>query len=305
MTVRPFLKWAGGKRQILPHIRPLVPPVFGRYVEPFVGSGAVYFDLYARGLLDSRPAILADTNVDLIGAYAAIAHHVEAVIEALETLAAGHATGEDAHYYQVRDRQFNPQRRKRHLRERSGRARYPPSLAAMFLYLNRTGFNGLYRLNSKGDFNVPAGRYANPQICDAANLRAVAKAIGRPEVDLQHAAFEATLARCERGDFVYIDPPYAPLSATASFTAYTASGFSDVDQRRLQQQIIRLSHRGCYVVLSNSTAPIITELYEHDAAATRAGLRAYRIPARRAINSDPSRRGPVDEYVITNVPPIE
>ena len=120
-------------------------------------------------------------------------------------------------------------------------------------------------------------------------------------VELRHGTFEATVARCASGDLVYFDPPYAPLSSTASFTSYTAQGFVDADQRRLQQIVVDLVQRGCFVVVSNSTAPLITALYETDLAAKRAGLRAYRVPARRAINSDPSRRGTIDEYIITNV----
>jgi DNA adenine methylase len=299
--VRPFLKWAGGKRQLLAQLRPFIPHAFARYVEPFLGSGALFFDLCSRGLLDGRDVILADTNRDLIGTYAAVASDVESVIRELQVLADGHAAGGERHYYDVRDRRFNPERR--YLRGTAGgpASAYPASLAAMFVYLNRTGYNGLYRLNAKSDFNVPAGRYVNPRVCDAENLRAVAVQLDQRKVQLRHGAFDATLAVCTAGDFVYLDPPYAPLSATANFTSYTADRFSDRDQRLLQDRVIELSRRGCLVVLSNSTAPTVTALYEGDPAATRAGLRAYRVPARRAINSDAAGRGRVEEYVITNV----
>ena len=299
--VRPFLKWAGGKRQMLPHLRKFIPPTFARYLEPFLGSAALFLDLHARGVIESHPVVLGDTNADLIGTYRAVADHVDPLIRALRRLAAGHVTGGAEHYYRVRDRRFNPERRKLDISRTEGPGTYPPSLAAMFLYLNRTGFNGLYRLNTRGDFNVPAGRYANPQICDAENLRAVAAVLQSPIVELRHSTFEATVEQCAAGDLVYFDPPYAPLSSTASFTSYTAQGFSDADQRRLQRLVIDLVQRGCFVIVSNSTAPLITALYETDAAARRAGLRAYRVPARRAINSDASRRGTIDEYVITNV----
>jgi DNA adenine methylase len=302
-TVRPFLKWAGGKRQLLAQLRTFVPPAFGRYVEPFVGSGALFFDLSSRRVLGSREVILADTNADLIGTYAAVAADVEGVIRELGVLADGHAAGGAAHYYDVRDRLFNPERRRTSIDADEGRLSYPRSLAAMFLYLNRTGYNGLFRLNARGDFNVPPGRYVNPRICDAANLRAVARALGRPGIHLRHGGFETTTSACGSGDFVYLDPPYAPLSATASFTSYTAGRFSHLDQRRLQETVIQLSHRGCYVLLSNSTAPAVTELYERDPAARRAGLRTCRVPARRAINSNATSRGRVDEYLITNVQP--
>lgn len=300
-SVRPFLKWVGGKRQLLPQLRPFVPPTFERYIEPFVGSGAMFFDLYARGVADSHPAILGDTNADLIGTYAAIADHVEAVIRALQQLAIGHVEGGQNHYYDVRDNRFNPQRRKRDIQRTDGPVSYPATLAAMFLYLNRTGFNGLYRLNARGDFNVPAGRYTNPRICDTANLRAVSSALRSRGVELHHGTVESTVAQCASGDFVYLDPPYAPLSTTANFTSYTAERFSEFDQRRLQEIVIDLVQRGCFVVLSNSTAPLITALYGKNSSASRAGLRTYRFPARRAINSDPAGRGTVEEYVITNV----
>src|SRR5258708_30646068 len=154
---RPFLKWAGGKRQLLPHLRQFVPPSFAGYFEPFLGSAALFFDLHARGIIGSRRVVLGDTNADLIGTYAAVASQGEAVIRALKKLAAGHAIEEAKHYYEIRDARFNPQRRKLDIRRAQGPITYPPTLAAMFMYLNRTGFNGLYRLNASGDFNVPAG----------------------------------------------------------------------------------------------------------------------------------------------------
>jgi DNA adenine methylase len=300
--VRPFLKWAGGKRQLLTQLHRFIPRAFAAYVEPFLGSGALFFDLCSRGLLENTDVILADTNRDLIGTYAAVAADVESVIRELQVLADGHAAGRERHYYDVRDRRFNPERR--HMREiASGPpSAYPASLAAMFVYLNRTGYNGLYRLNAKGDFNVPAGRYAKPRVCDAGNLRAVARELRQRNVQLRHGAYDATLAVCKAGDFAYLDPPYAPLSATANFTSYTAYRFSDSDQRLLQNRVIELSQRGCLVVLSNSTAATVTALYKGDPAAKRAGLQVYRIRARRAINAVAAGRGHVDEYVITNVP---
>jgi DNA adenine methylase len=171
----------------------------------------------------------------------------------------------------------------------------------MFIYLNRTGFNGLYRLNSQGSYNVPAGRYANPRICDASNLRAVARALASPGVTLAQGSYESVLS-ARRGDLVYLDPPYAPVSTTARFTSYTANGFSEDDQRRLKEVVLELADRGCAVVLSNSTAPIIRELYEGDSRVRRAKLHTHKVPARRAINSDPTARGDVMEFIISNVP---
>jgi DNA adenine methylase len=299
-SARPFLKWAGGKRQLLPHLLPLVPGRFNAYVEPFLGSAALFLHLQAAGRIGDRPVRLGDTNADLVGTYAALARDVDAVLATLEALAGGHAERGAEHYYEVRNTRFNPARRALHA-DRRGAAQYPADLAAMFIYLNRTGFNGLYRLNAQGDFNVPMGRYVNPRICDADRLRAVASVLRRPGVELRQEGFEAMVGACRAGDFVYFDPPYAPLSSTASFTSYTAEKFGDADQRRLRDVVVDLARRGCHVVVSNSTAPLITSLYEDDEEVLRAGLRALRVPARRAINSNASRRGHVDEYIITNV----
>jgi DNA adenine methylase len=171
----------------------------------------------------------------------------------------------------------------------------------MFIYLNRTGFNGLFRLNRAGAFNVPAGRYANPTICDAEQLRACATALRQPGVTLMRRPFDETLAEAGAGDFVYCDPPYAPLSATSVFAHYTAGGFTLDDHERLQAAVIGAAGRGAVVVVSNSSAPEIESAYG-SRAAKNAGLRVRRVPARRAINSRASARGPVDELIITNAP---
>jgi DNA adenine methylase len=201
----------------------------------------------------------------------------------------------------VRDGAFNPARRQI---TGSGdlSAAYTPSLAAMLIFLNRTGYNGLFRVNARGAFNVPAGRYANPKICDEGNLRAWSAALGRPGVSLDVGAFDAALADAGQDDFVYLDPPYAPLSGTARFTSYTAGGFDTGQQEQLQRTVIALAARGASVLLSNSVAPQIRLLYAGRGAARRAGLRATTVAARRAINSRAVGRGPVREYLITNVP---
>ena len=298
---RPLLKWAGGKRQLLPQIRRFYPARFERYIEPFVGSGAVFFDLYSHGRLAGRPSVLIDHNADLIGCYAAVRDHTAEVVDRLSRLAADYAANPREHYYTVRDEWFNPARRGIFDAAAPGSAPYTPALAAMFIYLNRTGFNGLFRLNARGGFNVPIGRYANPRICDEANIAAVATALA-DGVELVRDNFECVLSHAEPGDFVYIDPPYAPLTRTAQFTSYTAGGFSLADQERLQRVVLELAARGCRVLLSNSTAPDVTRLYDGNPEAVSAGLRACKVPARRAINSDAARRGPVLEYLVTNIP---
>ncbi len=172
----------------------------------------------------------------------------------------------------------------------------------MLIYLNRTGFNGLFRVNARGAFNVPAGRYERPKIADRERLLGVAAAPSAPRVRLEWGSFERALDVADAGDFLYFDPPYAPVSATSSFTAYTAVRFDRVQQERLQQLVLTLAARGCHVLLSNSTADEIARLYDSNAQASAAGFRAHRVRARRAINSKASRRGAVSEYVITNTP---
>ena len=298
--VRPILKWAGGKRQLLPELRPFYPRRFNRYFEPFLGSGAVFLDLHNAGLLGHAEVRLSDINADVIGCYRAVRDSPDAVIQTLRTLERGYQTDGAAHYYEVRDRLFNPARR---AIQASGDpdGGYTPSLAAMLIFLNRTGYNGLFRVNARGAFNVPAGRYGNPTICDEANLRAWSAALARPRITLGVSAFDTALAGAGQDDFVYLDPPYAPLNGTARFTSYTASGFDAVQQERLQRTVIALAARRASVLLSNSAAPLIRALYAGRGAARRAGLRATTVAARRAINSRAANRGPVREYVITNV----
>jgi DNA adenine methylase len=170
----------------------------------------------------------------------------------------------------------------------------------MLIYLNRAGFNGLFRVNSRGAFNVPVGRHASLRICDAGNLRRLAAALRTPRLSLEVRQFHDALADGTSGDFVYLDPPYAPVSRT-SFTSYTTGGFGPGDQEALQRAVIELAMRGAHVLLSNSVAPDIAALYEHNADARGAGLKALRVEARRAINSAASGRGPIHEYLITNV----
>jgi DNA adenine methylase len=296
---RPLLKWAGGKRQLLPQLRPFYPAAFNRYIEPFVGSGAVFFDLHGAGRLRGHGAVLIDANADLIGCYQTVRDAPDEVAGELDVLAEAHARGGRAQYYTVRDGLFNPLRDR--LRRSDGHIAYTPALAAMLIYLNRTGFNGLFRLNARGAFNVPAGRYERPKIVDRDKLARVADALSRPAVQLTWDSFESALDVAAAGDFLYFDPPYAPLTRTANFTSYTSPRFDSGDHARLQQVVIALARRGCRVLVSNSTADEIAALYERDAGARAAGLRTVRIPARRAINSDPSRRGVVDEFLITNI----
>jgi DNA adenine methylase len=300
VVAKPLLKWAGGKRQLLPALRRFYPAEFGKYIEPFVGSGAVFFDLYNAGRLRGKEAVLIDSNADLIGCYAAVRDTPDEVGRALDKLAAGHTANPQQHYYEVRDGRFNPVRKR--LRQPDGSITYSAELAAMLIYLNRTGFNGLFRVNSKGAFNVPAGRYERPKISDRERLLNVSDALRAPGVRLVVGSFETALDLATEGDFLYFDPPYAPVSATARFTSYTSRTFGTSDQQRLQEVVVALVRRGCHVVVSNSTAKEIERLYDANVEARAAGLTAHRATARRSVNSNADRRGPVSEYLITNVP---
>jgi DNA adenine methylase len=264
----PFLKWAGGKRQLLPRILGAIPDGVRTYYEPFVGGGAVFFALAARGRRFQR-AVLGDANEELIRCYAALQKDVGAVVRALRR----HRYDRD-HYYDVR-------------------ARDPAALsdaarAARLIFLNRCGYNGLYRVNSKGEFNVPFGRYRNPVICDERKLRAVAAAL--QAVNLVHGDFDQTLEGAGPGDFVYLDPPYVPLSATSSFTAYAKTPFDAAAQARLAAKLRALGARGVRALLSNSDCAETRALYKP--------LPSERVPVRRAINSVASGRGAVGELLV-------
>jgi DNA adenine methylase len=264
----PFLKWVGGKRQLLPEIRKYVPERFGKYLEPFVGGGATFFDLAATGRVSGN-SYLGDSNGELVATYTAIRDDVEAVIVALATHARLHS---ETHYYDVRAQNL-----------RSG-----PSVAARMIYLNRTGFNGVYRVNKSGKFNVPIGRYVNPTVCDPDNLRACARVLADTEIVC--ANFASVLAAARAGDFVYCDPPYVPVSKTGNFTEFTANGFTWSDQEQLAACARRLKECGVRVLLSNADLPVVRELY--------AGFEMRTVKARRNINSDAGKRGDVCELLI-------
>lgn len=300
--MRPFLKWIGGKRQLLPVLRRFYPNTHGRYFEPFVGGGAVFFDLFAGGHVNGHGAVLSDDNADLIGCYRRLSRSLDEVLGHLDRLAAEHSVRGRECYLEVRDQRFNPMRKA--WRDRGADLDdYSAELAAMLIYLNRTGYNGLFRQNAKGLYNVPPGRYDSPRVVNRPLLTRAAAILGSPGVRLEHGAFHRMVDEAQAGDFVYFDPPYAPLSMTANFDRYTGRGFSNADQARLQQLVISLASRGVHVLLSNSVAPSMRSLYEENEAVTAAGLRTFRFPARRSVNSRPDRRGLVEELVVSNVVP--
>lgn len=276
----PFLKWAGGKGQLLESLSRRYPRDFGTYHEPFVGGGAVFFHLWRTGRLKRKQARLADVNPDLVRTYLAVRDHVD---ELVARLTERHATHDEAHYYEAR-RSFNED------------DLAPVDRAALVIYLNKTCFNGLFRVNSRGHFNVPVGRYVNPVICDEANLRACSAAL--QDAEIVEADFEAALTAVAAADFVYLDPPYVPITKTSYFTAYARDGFDFADQRRLAAGFRALHERGARVMLSNHETPELVELYE--------GFHVSRVPARRLINSRAERRdADVAEVIIRNYAPGE
>lgn len=261
---RPFVKWAGGKRQLLPELLRYVPARFGRYYEPFVGGGALFFAL--------RPplAALTDVNARLIRTYRGVRDDVSAVIALLESY-----PHDEKFFYELRDVNVD-----------SGT---DAEVAAWFIYLNKVGFNGLYRVNRQNRFNVPFGRHKNPTICDEPTLRSCSAALATARLEVSD--FEAAVADAGPGDLVYFDPPYVPLSITSSFTRYTSDGFGPEAQVRLRDLALSLKQRGVHVLLSNSSAEFVRDLY-------RPSFETTEVSATRLVNSKVSRRGAITELVI-------
>lgn len=272
---KPFVKWVGGKRQLLKQFRllNLYPPAnfdpkLNKYFEPFVGGGAVFFDLLPE------KAELSDLNEELVITYNVIKNDIDGLIKSLKK-----HKYEKEYYLKVRAK--NP-------KELSN-----VEVASRFIYLNRTGFNGMYRVNSKGGFNVPFGRYNNPIICDEKNLRRVSKSLQK--VSINHQDYKEVLKNAKKGDFIYFDPPYYPISKTASFTSYTAESFLEKEQTELRNTFAELHKRGCFVMLSNSDTPFINKIYSEIPSA-----KITKVEAGRAINSKGSKRGKITEVLVTN-----
>jgi DNA adenine methylase len=283
-AARPFIKWAGGKGQLLAELSQRLPRRFRNYHEPFVGGAALFFHLYNSGQLRAS-ATLSDYNPELILCYQVLRDDVESLIEVLKQHATHRLDGE--YFLQIRgwDRQPGFEQRSRVER------------AARTIFLNRTCYNGLYRLNNKGQFNAPFGYYKNPLICDPENMRAASRALAR--IDLRVEDFGAVGERAEPGDLVYFDPPYVPMSATSSFTHYTGQTFGPEDQRRLARLFDSLMERGVYVMLSNSHTPLSRELYAAHAVSTSVVL------ASRKINCDGRKRGNVEELIVCGYRPAQ
>ncbi|CAK0749829.1 Site-specific DNA-methyltransferase (adenine-specific) [Gammaproteobacteria bacterium] len=280
--ISPFLKWAGGKTRLLPQLHRFLPNLVGRgYVEPFLGSGAMFFHI----IQTRRPkrVMLMDANPDLVNLFIQIRDNLHDLIPLLITHRDHHnAPGisseeRKAYYYRVRDIDLP--------------ASGTPESAARFLYLNKTCFNGLHRLNSNGKFNVPMGSYRDPSIFNEEHLAVVAILLNG--VHLSTADFRQAENLIQDGDFVYLDPPYEPISATSSFTSYTKDRFTSDHQKDLRDMLIRVSNR-CQFMLSNSTAPLIENLYNLP------GMSKNYVLSGRSINSKGNGRGKIKELVVTN-----
>jgi len=271
VKAKPFVKWVGGKRQLLKQVKNLYPfpDKFdiknNTYFEPFIGGGAVFFDL------QPYKAEISDLNFELITAYQVIQNNVEELIKSLQK-----------HKY---EKEYFLKIRKQDPLKLSDIER-----ASRFIFLNRTCFNGMYRVNQKGEFNVPFGRYKNPMICDAENLRNVRKVLENTKIF--HRGYQEVLKHAKKGDFIYFDPPYVPLNPTSSFTSYTKEGFGLKQQEELRDVFSELSDRGCFVMLSNSDTTIVRELYSN--------FKIHEVRATRAINSKAGKRGKVGEVVVVN-----
>jgi len=276
---QPFLKWAGGKSQLLAQLFPLFPKKFNHYHEPFLGGAAVYwylFSLKEKGSILFDGARLSDINKELVNCYIHVRNHLDALIHELNLLKESHS---QENYYKIREL---------NLLDLS-----PVQRAARFIYLNKTCYNGLYRVNRSGKFNVPMGSYQDPKIFSADQM--IRNSYALKNADIECTSFQSVLHWAEPGDFIYFDPPYAPLSKTASFTSYTEYPFGQEQQRELAAVFHTLNHRGCKLMLSNSWTESIINLYQN--------FHCIQLKASRAINSNSERRGKMSELLVINYSP--
>ena len=273
VTLQPFTKWTGGKRQLLPVIRELMPKTYNRYFEPFVGGGALFFDLAPKD------AVINDFNAELINCYQQIKDNPQELIEILKV----HQEYNSKEYY-LDLRSADRDERIDMMSE--------VQRAARILYMLRVDFNGLYRVNSNNQFNVPYGRYKNPKIVDENLVSAISTYLNNNQIEIKKGDFEKAVLDVQPGDFVYFDPPYIPLSETSAFTSYTHEGFSYDDQVRLRDTFKKLSDTGAYVMLSNSSSFLVEELYRD--------FNIHYVEATRTNGAKSSSRGKISEIIVTN-----
>jgi len=274
---KPFVKWVGGKRQLIPELLKYIPRNFNNYFEPFVGGGALFFELYNLGILKNKKVFLFDINEELINAYKIIRDYPNELIEKLKEFKSKH---NKEFYYQIRelDRTDNYKKLNNIIK------------AARFIYLNKTCFNGLYRVNKKGYFNVPMGEYKNPKILDENNILLVSEAL--QNTIIKHCDYKKVLEYAQKEDFIYFDPPYYPLNETSNFTSYTQEKFLEKEQIELFETFNILSQKGCFVLESNSDTKFIKNLYNK--------FRIEKVFANRSINSKANNRGKITEVLIRN-----
>ena len=272
---KPFVKWAGGKRQLMSELEKNFPTKFGTYLEPFLGGGAVMFDLLTKE--HNLKCNVSDLNSDLVLSYVTIRDRLEKLIESLENHSKNYHKDSTGYYYEVRNQEPKNQIEK----------------VSRLLFLNKTCFNGLYRVNSKGKFNVPLGRYTNPNIVNKENLQAVSKTLQSGKIKISCRDFSSIIKDAKKGDFVYFDPPYQPVSDTANFTSYTHRDFTEDDLERLADLANQLNSKGCNVMLSNSNSKTVKKLFS-------SGWKIREIKANRAINSNSQKRTGHKEIIIKN-----
>ncbi len=279
---RPFLKWAGGKSRLITQYQPYFPQDFTTYYEPFLGGGSVFFHLAQQQ--PCLQAVLTDINPELINAYCCVRDRVEELIELLKDHQSQHTKHHQEYYYWVRSQSYKTDIEK----------------AARLIYLNKTCYNGLYRENSKGEFNVPIGRYKNPNICQADLLRSVSSLLTSVKIEVRKFHQVLDFATSSK-DFVYFDPPYHPISTTSNFTAYSRNNFKEAEQIQLREVFAELSERGVKVMLSNSYCDFIQEIYtDSKSFKTDRMPELIQISASRGINSNSCKRGKVKELLITS-----
>jgi len=277
INAKPFVKWAGGKRQLIPELLKNIPKNFNNYFEPFLGGGALFFELYNHGILNDKKIYLSDINKELINTYKVIRNNPNELVEKLKEFKINH---NKEFYYKIRELDRNENYKNLD----------NITKAARFIYLNKTCFNGLYRVNKKGEFNVPFGKYKAPKILDEENIYAVSNAL--KNVIIKHCDYKEILKYTQKNDFIYLDPPYYPLTKTANFTTYNQNNFLEKEQIELYKTFKELAYKGCFVLKSNSDTEFINNLYKE--------FTIKKVLANRAINSKANKRGKITEILIRN-----
>jgi len=272
---KPFVKWAGGKRQLIPVLNKEFPQKFGTYFEPFLGGGAVLFHLLSQN--PNQKCSVSDLNSDLVLTYITIRDRVEELISSLKKHSKKYSEDKNSYYYKIREKEPKEQIEK----------------SSRLIFLNRTCFNGLYRVNSKGKFNVPLGRYSNPNIVNEENLMTVSRILQSQKITITCRDFSSILEDAKKDDFIYFDPPYQPVSQTANFTSYTNRDFNFEDLKRLADLCNDLDSEGCKVILSNSNSNEVKDMFDRN-------WKIKKIEVNRAINSDSKKRTGHSELVIKN-----